>query len=102
MADECVSKHQFEGRENLCDERFRRDKERLDEFEKGMREVRKLSIQMGEMIKRHDDQIEAHERRILNLEKQPSEQFGKIKTAIATAVVTGLAGFAVNAFMKGG
>ena len=100
MPENEVSRDQYEGRTLMCDERFRRDKERIDRHEEEMRRVRELTVQMGEMIKRHDNQIEAHERRIMNLEKQPSEQFGKIKTAAVTAIVTGLAGLAVSAIWK--
>ncbi|MBE5766188.1 MAG: hypothetical protein E7335_03280 [Clostridiales bacterium] len=95
-----VSRDQYEGRTLMCDERFRRDKERIDRNEDEMRRVRELTVQMGEMIKRHDSQIEGHERRLMTLEKQPSEQFGKIKTAAITAIVTGLVGLAVNAIWK--
>ena len=102
MPENEVSRDQYEGRTLMCDERFRRDKERIDRHEEEMRRVRELTVQMGEMIKRHDNQIESHERRIMNLEKQPSEQFGKIKTAAVTAVVTGLAGLAVSAIWKMG
>jgi len=99
MPDECVSLHQFEGRENLCDERFRRDKERLDDYEKGMQEVQKLSVQMGEMIKRHDSQIDNHEKRISSIERQPADQYGKIKMAIVTALISVLVSGIVNAVM---
>ena len=95
-----VSRDQYEGRTLMCDERFRRDKERIDRHKDEMRRVRELTVQMGEMIKRHDSQIEGHEKRLQTLEKQPSEQFGKIKTAVITAVVSGLAGLAVSAIWK--
>lgn len=65
-------------------------------FEREMREVRELTIQMGEILKRHDEQLSSSEERIKRLERQPADNYGKIKVAIATAVVSGLVGFAIS------
>jgi hypothetical protein len=84
----CITRPEFVGRNALCDERFGRDKERLDAYETGLQEVQKLSVQMGEMIKRHDSQIENHEQRLASIEKQPADQYGKVKMAVVTAVIS--------------
>ena len=97
MADECVTLHQFEGRENLCDERFQRDKERLDDFEAGMREIQKLNVQMSEMIKRHDSQIDNQEGRIQAIEKQPGDKYNKIQTTAITALTSAFVSGAIAA-----
>lgn len=37
--------------------------------------MRQLSVQMGEMIKRHDMLIASHEKRLTTLEQQPVENY---------------------------
>lgn len=84
-----VTRDQFDGRCQVVDERFGRDKERLDAQEKAMQQIRDLTVQMGEILKKYDSSIEAHEKRITTLEKQPADQYGKIKAAFISAVVSG-------------
>lgn len=101
--DTAVGRREYEAHCQMCDERFARDKARLEKGEKRleghderMEEVRRLSVQMGEMIKRHDDQLESHEKRITTLERQPAEAYGRIITGITTAVISVIVGYALG------
>lgn len=96
---EFVTHDEYAGRERLCDERFARDKARIEENEKLIGEIRLLNVQMSEMIKRHDEQIVAQEKRLKQLEQQPADTWGKLKIAFLTAIISGVAGYVVSAIV---
>jgi uncharacterized coiled-coil protein SlyX len=101
MADEreYVSKDQYEGRNKLVDERCGRDKERLEAQEKAMQEVRDLTVQMGEILKKYDASISSHEKRIADLEHQPADQYSKIKLTLVSALAGGIIVYILNAIL---
>jgi len=94
-----VSQDQFEGRNRLCDERFARDKERIEIQEENMRQVQKLTIEMAGLNKKHDDQLIEQDKRITCLERQPSDQYAKIKVGIATGIIALCLGYFFNAIV---
>lgn len=94
-----VSQDQFEGRNRLCDERFARDKERIKSQEDAMQEVRDLSIQMGEILKELTKTTGSHEKRICELERQPADQYSKVKLVIVSGLIGAIITTIVNAFM---
>jgi len=90
-------------RDQLYSERFARDKERIEEHERHMREqdaerhrLSELSIRMGELLERHDEKIGDHERRIEKMEQRPASRWNqvvdKIITVLAAAAVSALFG----------
>lgn len=95
-----VTQDQFEGRSNVCDERFARDKERIKAQEEAMREVRDLSIQMGEILKKLTDTTGSHEKRLCELEHQPGDQWSKIKLMIVSGLVGVIISTVVNSFLN--
>ena len=69
-------------RDKLIDERFARDKERIESHEKHMdeqdaerREIKELTIRMGELLDKHDEKIVNHERRIEAMEQKPANRW---------------------------
>ena len=90
-----VSKDEFDGRKAVEDERFARDKARLDKHEDQMDDLMRLTVQMGELLKRHDESIDKHDRRISDIERQPVDTLSKVKTAIITTIVSGAVGAAL-------
>lgn len=104
-------------RRHTIDERFARDKERLDELESQMSEIAKLSVQIGEMLKRDDERLERHDeslreqgRRIGALEKYSLEKLvgrierleskaGKRWEKIVECAISGIVGALVAAGM---
>mgnify|MGYP001217577832 CR=1 FL=1 len=91
-----VTQDQYEGRKQVVDERCSRDKERLEAQEKALQEVRDLSVQMGEILKKYDATITSHEKRLSDLEHQPADQYSKIKLAVTTAIISLIAGYFFN------
>ena len=93
-------------RDKLIDERFARDKERIESHEKHMneqdaerREIKELTIRMGELLDKHDEKIVNHERRIEAMEQKPASRWhavvDKIVTVLVAAAVSAL--FNINA-----
>lgn len=93
--------------QQMLNERFGRDKERLDamdrkheETERRQEQIEKLSVQMGEMLKNHNDKLDDHDKRIVHLEKKPSVIWDKIILTAVTGVISALIGAAMAVFMK--
>lgn len=81
-------------REKLYDERFARDKERIEQHEAHMKEqdeqirkVQDLTIEMGEMIKRHDERIADQGTRIRAIEQKPGRRWEMAIDKVVNAVV---------------
>lgn len=81
-------------RDKLYDERFARDKERIEHHEEHMKEqddairkVQDLTIEMGEMIKRHDERIADQGERLKAIETKPVKRFDMVVDKIINAVV---------------
>ena len=76
--------------ENLCaermkvqDERFARDLERIKALEDTCEELRELSIQMGELLKKYDEELRDHRQqlkeqgdRVTSIEQRPAKWCG--------------------------
>lgn len=96
-----------EEHKKVIDERFARDKERLDHMETKLDEVQTLSIQMGEILKKYDDklegqsrELESHEARIKTLEVKPAKLWDKLVYALLGALASGFAALIVNMAVK--
>lgn len=81
-------------RDKLIDERFARDKERIESHERHMdeqdaerRELRELSIRMGELLDKHDEKLGNHEKRIEAMEQKPSRRWDMVIDKVINAVV---------------
>lgn len=80
--------------ENLCaarrkmdDERFSRDKERIEKTEKLLDKLTECQIQNSEILKNHHEKIADHEKRLDEIEHQPKAWLDKIISGIIAAVV---------------
>lgn len=89
-------------REKLYDERFARDKERIEEHERHMKEqdaerqkLSELSIRMGELLERHDEKIGEHEKRIEAMEQKPGRRWDMVIDKVITVIVAGLVAYVV-------
>lgn len=96
-----------EEHKKVIDERFARDKERLDHMETKLDEVQTLSIQMGEILKKYDEklegqsrELESHEARIKTLEVKPAKLWDKLVYALLGALASGFAALIVNMAVK--
>lgn len=98
MAD-YVTHDEYAGRNQLCDERFARDKHSIEEHEAMLREVRDLNIKLTQMIERHDKELEEHGKRLTAIEHKPVDTWGKLKIAFLTAIISGVAGYVVSAIV---
>lgn len=84
-------------RDKLIDERFARDKERIcnhedhmEKQDKQINDLEKLTIEMGELIKKHDERLVDHGKRLLAIEEKPSKNWSAIQTAAISAITSGL------------
>ena len=94
-------------RDKLIDERFARDKERIGCHEEHMREqdkqindLEKLTIEMGELLKAHNERIEDHSRRIRAVEEKPAKNWTAMQTAAISAVTSGIVAAVLALILK--
>lgn len=81
-------------RDKLIDERFARDKERIESHEKHMdeqdserREIKELTIRMGELLSKHAETLGNHEKRIEAMEQKPSRRWDAVIDKAINALV---------------
>lgn len=96
---ETITKSICEANMKIHDERFNRDYERLETLEKGQKDLVQLSIQMGEILKRHDEDLreakeaqKRHEDRIYKLETKPVMGWEKLSGSVITTLGETLGG----------
>lgn len=84
-------------RDKLMDERFQRDKERIQQHEDHMRDqdkkitdLEKVAIEMGELLKAHNELIENNSNRIRAVEEKPAKNWTVMQTAAISAVTSGI------------
>jgi len=84
-------------RDKLIDERFARDKERIcnheehmEKQDKQINDLEKLTIEMGELIKKHDERLVDHGKRLRVIEEKPGKNWSAIQTTAISAITSGL------------
>ena len=84
-------------RDQLIDERFARDKERIVHHEEHMKEqdgeirdLKELTIEMSQLLKRHDERLDKQEGRLSAIEEKPAKNWGVVQSAAISAVVSGM------------
>ena len=87
MPENAVGKEVYEVRERLIDERFSRDKERIDRLEKLTEEVSKCNIQLSQMLANYNERLQDHEKRIDDIEHRPIAWQDKLWAAVTSSVV---------------
>lgn len=79
-------------RRQVDDERFNRDKERIEKTEKLLDKLTECQIQNSEILKNHHDQLADHEKRLDEIEHQPKVWWDKVISGIIAAAVAFLTG----------
>lgn len=82
-----ISEQVCEVMQKLNDERFARDKERLDKLEELTTKVSECNLQMSEMVKAHNDKLDAYDKRLQQIEDRPRDWIDKIISGAIAAIV---------------
>ena len=93
---ENVSKAAFDGRSQVVDERFTRNKERLDTLEVNLKTISDLTISMGKILEQYKEQLDNHERRLDKQESKPSAWLDRIISGVLGAVIAALVASALT------
>lgn len=73
--------------EKLCDERFARDKERIEKLEDLTGKIGECNIRLTGIAEQHDAKLKDHESRLDELERRPGNLWDKVISGIIAAVV---------------
>lgn len=92
-----VSQEVFKGRKELCDERFARDKKRLEITEEGLDRLTALVTELAGIVKANTERGADHETRIRDMESKGGKWFDKIIAAAIGAAVTGIIAYLLSA-----
>ena len=85
--------------ENLR-QRIAADEEKLIRLEKNTAKLSELSVQMGEIIKYHREQLVHQEQRLSDMEKKPIKLSDLIRNTFVSATVSGLIAYVISAILN--
>lgn len=74
--------------EKLCDERFARDKERIEKLEALTGKIGECNIRLTGIAEQHDATLKDHETRLDELENRPTQMWDKLIAGLIAAGVT--------------
>ena len=74
--------------QKMNDERFARDKERLDKIEELTTKISECNIQLSEVVKAYNEKLIDHEKRLDEIEHQPKAWMDKIFSGVIAAIVS--------------
>lgn len=82
-------------RSNHLRERIDAEERRICQLEKNNSKISELSVQMGEILKYHQEQLGEHEKKLASLENNPKKVTESFKTAAISASVSGLISYMI-------
>lgn len=88
-----VSRDEFDGRKKLCDERFKRDQERIENNEENVRTTAELLARVTGIVDTLLQKTEDQEKRLRDIEMRPSKKMDSIWSFIVGGIVTAVLGF---------
>ncbi len=88
-------------RQRVQDERFKRDLERIEDLEQVCDKLNRLSIEMSELVKKHDEQLTAQAQRLDAIEQRPLHWWEKFAGAIVTALGAAIGGCLLTMIAQG-
>lgn len=96
MSSDPISRGEIESRDKLYDERFARDKERIEKTEELTAKMSELLSQVTEIQKSDHEELKEHNKRISTLETRPSAWMDKIWSAGIASAVSAIVAFLVK------
>ena len=78
--------------DELCAERFARDRERLERLEGLTDTVSQCSIKLSEIARQNDEKLRQHEKRLEGLEDRPGNLWDKVAAGVIAAAAAFLMG----------
>ena len=88
---EQLTRAEYKARQELCDERFRRDKERLTCMEDTLKTLGEVSVKLSILVEQHETKLDRQDTKIGSLELKPAKRWESvvgdvIKYAVALAL----------------
>ena len=65
-----------------------------------IRDLKELTIEMSQLLKRHDEHLNRHEERIAAMEERPARDWASVKTAAISAITSGLVAAVMALILK--
>ena len=98
---------QAEWDERLCRERSENlrqriaaDEEKVNRLEKNAAKLSELSVQMGEIIKYHREQLDHQEQRLAELERKPNKIGNAVWNTILSTAVSGTVAYLISVILN--
>ena len=91
-----VTQNEFNGRKNVCDERFARDKERINGCETALDRLAGLVAELTGIVRANTESNADHEKRLRTLESRGGQWLDKIIAGVLGALVAAFAAYLLN------
>lgn len=92
----CVEEAVCRERQRVQEERFARDRERLEKGEQKIDTVEKAVVLLTEMTKHNTEDLQDHEKRLDAIEHRPGALVDKIVVGVISAGISGLVTVIIN------
>nr|DAI55745.1 MAG TPA: Hemolysin [Caudoviricetes sp.] len=96
MPENNVTQAEMHAREQLVDERFSRDKERLEKLESSVQALTDASLRLVETQKRDHEDIQEHAKRLAELEHRPGQWADRVVAALISSGVAALVSYIIT------
>ncbi len=93
-----VTRNEYETNNRRIDEHLEREDVRLDKHSENIDKLTAVSVELGALLKKHDESIDAQDARIRELEQRPVKRWDGAVSVVISALVSA----AIAYFMGGG
>lgn len=101
MPNEPVPERLCEERRKVFDERLSRDLTRLEQLEESNEDLKKLTIEIKNLVKLNNDRLDKQEKRLSAIEQRPLHWWEKFAGAIVTALGAAIGGCLLTMIAQG-
>lgn len=101
MPNEPVSERLCMERQEKQNERFARDLKRLEQLEESNEDLKKLTIEIKNLVKLNNDRLDKQEERLSAIEQRPLHWWEKFAGAIVTALGAAIGGCLLTMIAQG-
>ena len=82
-----MTREEYKARQELCDERFRRDKERLTCMEDTLKALGEVSIKLSILVEQHETKLDKQDTKIGSIELKPVKRWENVVGDIVKYIV---------------
>jgi predicted nuclease with TOPRIM domain len=83
-----LTRQEYQADMKRMDEHFERDEARLNKHSDNIDKLTSTAVQLGEIIRHHEDSLCQHEQRLSNIEARPARSWDTAVSVILSAIIS--------------